>query len=267
MGIYVIEALTNLHVGDMGASYSIVDKTVQRDAISGYPCSYSTSLKGALRSAAEKMNFNSAKVKNIFGGEQREISKGKVSFNDAHLLFYPMRSRSRSYYLATCPAMLREAAKICRFAGNSNAESKFLTLLNLAVGKVYGAQTSSGENIWVEEEYLPHQTAPANVQTILSGLIGENAFVLLTDEQMGRLLEELPVIARNQLDNGISQNLWYEEFVPRKSVFLTMTFCDNPNDEADVDCILLGESRNSMKMIQIGANATVGYGYCQFRKL
>ena len=67
MAIYLIEALTNLHVGDMGTSCSIVDKTVQRDALTNYPTIYATSLKGALRAAAEAA-LEPAAVKNIFGG-------------------------------------------------------------------------------------------------------------------------------------------------------------------------------------------------------
>lgn len=30
---------------------------------------------------------------------------------------------------------------------------------------------------------------------------------------------ELPVLARNKLDNGISKNLWYEQVVPHESLF------------------------------------------------
>ena len=29
---------------------------------------------------------------------------------------------------------------------------------------------------------------------------------------------ELPVLARNKLDNGISKNLWYEQVVPHESL-------------------------------------------------
>jgi len=264
MGIYLIEALTNLHVGDMGASYSIVDKTVQKDAISGHPCIYSTSLKGAIRSAAEKANIGTTKIKEIFGGEAKEISKGRVSFNDAHLLFYPVRSRKRPYYLATCPAMLKETLKICSFAGNVNAMNEFQALLNLESGKVYEQRQINGYT-WVEDEYLPYGQLPNTIVPVLTKLTGEQALAVFTDQQMNNLLEDLPVIARNQLDNGISKNLWYEEFVPRKSIFITMTFCDVPYLEKDVDGILLGANNNT-EIIQIGANATVGYGYCQFRK-
>ena len=68
------------------------------------------------------------------------------------------------------------------------------------------------------------------------------------------------MIARNQLENGESKNLWYEQIVPRESVFY---------------CIIgLGDEHSAKfdevwkdNLVQIGANATIGYGYTQFTKL
>jgi CRISPR-associated protein Cmr4 len=70
--------------------------------------------------------------------------------------------------------------------------------------------------------------------------------------------DNLPVIARNALDNGISQNLWYEEVVPRQSVFV-----------ACIQGVENSELANALdnKVVQVGGNATVGYGYCQFTLL
>ena len=68
--------------------------------------------------------------------------------------------------------------------------------------------------------------------------------------------EHLPIIARNKLDNGESVNLWYEQVLPSKSVLGTVIEC---GDEL-IDAL-------NGKIVQIGANATVGYGYCTFVKL
>ena len=69
--------------------------------------------------------------------------------------------------------------------------------------------------------------------------------------------ENLPVIARNCLENGVSTNLWYEEIVPHQSVFVT---CIQGTDN-ELDTKLNGA------IVQIGGNATVGYGYCKFTKI
>lgn len=74
------------------------------------------------------------------------------------------------------------------------------------------------------------------------------------------LTEELPVIARNQLDNGESKNLWYEEFVPRETIFGMVI-------QGEKDLLEKFDAAVNGKVIQIGGNATVGYGYCLFTSI
>ena len=71
----------------------------------------------------------------------------------------------------------------------------------------------------------------------------------------------LPVIARNHLENGISKNLWYEQVVPHEAEFIVaiiypegFEFQEKFNTHLD------------NKLIQIGANATIGYGISLFEK-
>ena len=74
---------------------------------------------------------------------------------------------------------------------------------------------------------------------------------------------DLPVIARNQLDNGISQNLWYERVVPHKTIFLTGIIYEG-KDKAMFDDF---NTKITSTLVQVGANATVGYGLCKFNKI
>lgn len=66
--------------------------------------------------------------------------------------------------------------------------------------------------------------------------------------------DSLPIIARNTLENGESKNLWYEQVLPAETVFYTII-----REEGD-------DLKNKLdgKIVQIGANATIGYGYCKF---
>lgn len=68
--------------------------------------------------------------------------------------------------------------------------------------------------------------------------------------------DNLPIIARNCLENGESTNLWYEQVLPSQSVLATII--EGPGE--------LEEALDG-KIVQIGANATIGYGYCKFIKL
>ena len=69
--------------------------------------------------------------------------------------------------------------------------------------------------------------------------------------------DNLPIIARNCLENGESTNLWYEQVLPAQSVLATIIQTNGKDD--------LKELENAI--VQIGANATIGYGYCKFIKL
>lgn len=69
--------------------------------------------------------------------------------------------------------------------------------------------------------------------------------------------DNLPIIARNCLENGESTNLWYEQVLPAQSVLATIIQTNGEDD--------LKELENAI--VQIGANATIGYGYCKFIKL
>ena len=72
----------------------------------------------------------------------------------------------------------------------------------------------------------------------------------------------LPVIARNSV--GEQTNLWYEEVVPHKSIFYFAVVASTSESEN-----LLEAFTDSVreKIIQFGANASVGYGLCKVIKV
>lgn len=71
----------------------------------------------------------------------------------------------------------------------------------------------------------------------------------------------MPVLARNQLENGKSKNLWYEEIVPHNSIFYFFALADSKE--------LLDDFANVIKdkVIQFGNNASIGYGLCRVTKV
>ena len=66
--------------------------------------------------------------------------------------------------------------------------------------------------------------------------------------------EHLPVIARNCLDSK-NPNLWYEQVLPRFSVLYF------PLIAAENFDVFKNAVTNTL--VQIGANATIGYGFCK----
>lgn len=229
--VWLIIAETNLHVGDEGVnSIGVIDQSIQRDAITNIPCIHSSSLKGAIKEyVSEKWNkHNDEKVscKKIFGsekGKDDDVQKGKAFFFDAELLALPVQNTDGQYYF--------------KLAYDERIIKQFVS-------------KAKRMDINIEWDYL--------LNTILKATdVEENQ--IINDDNFHNLCgpEKLPIIARNRLNNGESDNLWYEEVLPSKSVLGTFIDTDDEN---------LIKALNG-KIIQIGANATVGYGYCTFVKL
>lgn len=266
--VYTIRAITNLHMGDIGSAVSIIDKSVQKDAVTEYPTIYATSLKGALRNAAAPYNAaqtqNEEKIdlKTVFGDTNADGAwKGKYRFNDAHLLFYPIRSDHRPYYLTVSPMLLEQALQIMEIAGNKYAieiikEFKKRETKKLYVGSENGEVLVGNISVGVNENADAVDAAKKLLG--LFNIENEPGLLYLSDREMSEHLEQLPVIARNQLNNGISANLWYEEFVPRKTVFLTLI---------SRECEDTGFDKMLKEPFQMGANATVGYGLSVMQKV
>lgn len=226
--VWLIEAKANIHAGNENTSnYGLIDKAIQRNALTQLPCIHSSSLKGALNEfATEKVGLSDEERIRIFGVDKKKngnkkTQKGKYVFFDATILFLPVPADDKLYELVTCEAVLNE------FLERMNAFGISCTLpaLEAALREIgYEYREKS------EEEFKE----------------------LCSDD-------ELPIIARNRLESGESVNLWYEQILPRKTVFSTLLLSD--------DDLLAGHLMEENNLVQIGANATIGYGYCQFKKL
>ncbi len=102
--LYIIEALTNIHVGSGDINFDIIDNQVQKDAITGYPVIHSSSFKGALREHFRDKNIDSNLITYIFGNDNTQkdaIQVGAFSFFEAKLLTRPVRSNKKPYFNAT----------------------------------------------------------------------------------------------------------------------------------------------------------------------
>ena len=80
-------------------------------------------------------------------------------------------------------------------------------------------------------------------------IIGDN-FAVANDP--GKI--PLPIIARNNL--GKNRNLWYEEYVPHKSVFWTIILFDDEEFKLNLN-----------NVVQLGGNASIGNGYVKFEEI
>ena len=218
--IFVIECLTNLHVGNGDVNFNIIDNEVERDVVTGFPTINSSGVKGALRAFFEENDLSN--IDEIFGSENSKVTtSGALEFLSANLLALPIRSISGD----DKPYSIHAPKTACE---DFNQMIANFQLEDVSIEDIKGGD----EKITLDEDNSCY-------------------------EKYG-----LPVIARNKV--GEQTNLWYEEVVPHKSMFYFAVVAST--SEADELLDVFTESVRE-KIIQFGANASVGYGLCKVIKV
>lgn len=260
--IYMIKALTNMHVGSGDVNFDIIDNKVQRDIITEYPTINASSLKGAIREHF-RSRLSKQEVVDIFGGEKKNDEKkknvsGTHRFFTANLLSYPVRSNKKPFFRAICPHIIEEfISYLDNFGLKYQSRNELEELKNLAEDNKVFVFKEEFNGAIIEDKKAEYKNF-AGIGKLVE-LFGED-ISLYSDEDFKDLIKELPVIARNKLENGESKNLWYEEVVPRESRFYFVTIDESKGDN-QFDKILTSDT------IQIGANASIGYGYTNIEKI
>lgn len=257
---YFIQAITNMHVGSGDANYGVVDKLVQRDPVTGHPTIHPSSLKGALREHYEsRWGRGHEKIETIFGKEANggnESETGAYKFLGADLVALPVRCNFEQFVMG----LNSELAKAV------NTKSKLLTgkeiFNSLDKGnKLFYKKDQPGYTVFAEDTEIATKADYANPLKVSSGLNSlASKYATFSNEAFANISKNLPVIARNTIEDGRSGNLWYEEVVPHQTVFITFIYTTN-------DCLSDFEKILSEDIIQIGGNASIGYGLCKFHKI
>jgi len=297
---FMIQTLTNLHMGDMGGGVSIVDLPVQRDSTNHFPTIHSSGLKGSLRDALSHNSQTAAAVPAIFGSDggtvngeteskdgdneaqkaKKTTQKGSFCFLPSLLFAYPMRGNTSPWCPVVCPETITSCMDLL-LATCAASEEEGQAIRN-TFEKLLPGEKSTPVHAAHSQAYANRPQAPQTecfegislpglegIESAQNRLLPPHCPPLrrMKDEDFGDIMHNsLPVIARNKLDNGISRHLWYEEVVPRQTFFLCVILCpcDDGTDQKNTE-LLVGALDN--KVHQIGAGATIGYGYVRFRAL
>ena len=267
--LYKITTLSNLHVGSGDINFDVIDNQVQRDAISNLPNINSSSLKGACREHFSKDGNESNMVKYIFGPENNSNDShqtGAYSFFEASLLTRPVRSNVKEYFNATSKGVIKNLLSTIE-----NFDIDFDEDLKTQLEKLLNLEPKTNKPIIFENitnAILEDYKAESNTLDIskLTSFLGEN-LAIFEDSDFKNL--DLPVLARNALENGVSQNLWYEEIVPKQTTFFFCIAKPTNINPSDYEQKIKGFENRFTKegsKIQIGANKSIGYGFCKITK-
>jgi CRISPR-associated protein Cmr4 len=265
----LITCLTHLLVGSGKSNYGVIDQLVQRDPATDLPCVNGSGIKGALKEFcfhAVNSGKTEMSLKYIFGSEKKneeDTQAGAFSFWQADLLSMPVRCDQHPFVHITAPVLLYTMAEKMEIAGHPQA-ADWQAFAEAAAGALNGNAAVSDdpklEGATLEDDDIIIETARLPLPEAVGQWLPQ-PLAIVSDEVLKRLTDDmhLPVIPRNSLLNGESKNLWYEQVLPRQSRLVT---CIQRHSQ-DTAFAGLGKLL-SENLVQVGSNATIGYGYCRF---
>ncbi|NKC15561.1 MAG: type III-B CRISPR module RAMP protein Cmr4 [Gammaproteobacteria bacterium] len=248
--------LTPLHCGS-GQAAAAVDLPIAREAGSDLPIIPATGLKGAAREALTgELGKDTLNI--LFGPEldssegASTLSAGAVTFTEARLVAYPVRSLNRLFLHVTCPLIVERLARDLRIAGLQQTlfEQDWQPAVDaeqaLVADAALAGQALVLEDLVFSGEETRHCPQLQRFGQALAGLLpsAETAtcgrlssdLIMIPDSDFSELMSRIiPVRARIKLTDGkttdewISEegeiqsgNLWYEEALPSDCLFLTL---------------------------------------------
>lgn len=291
--VLLLYAESSLHAG-AGSDVGYVDNPIQRERATGFPIIQSNGVKGALREFFETdPNCDPDKVKVVFGPEEQTASAaGAVSFGEARVLLFPVRSLAGVFAYATCPAVLARFQRDLAACGklplgkNGQAWSPSVGVDRCLIH--LDSQVKAGEQGVVLEEILfTAQTSEADSGMLeeLAGKLCPNSpeyrqvrdtmakrLVVLNNNDFSHFVDQSTEIEpHNRIDDEkgtVDENtgVWYTEYLPSETVLHACLFVGRsrvPDSKAFADArairdyLVAGMER---QRIWVGGDRTTGKG-------
>jgi len=264
--ILYIFTRTPLHVG-AGSSVGAIDQPIQRERHTGFPIIPGSSIKGVLADPynaredgrilkdldrnATKRTADGAKLFGLGASKQEGDSgqAGTISFGQATLLAFPVRSAKGCFAWLTSPLLLERW--------------KRATGINLGNPKV----TIEANKACFSEDYVFHHECEFTAAQCLAdsikvdGLWSSHALdhlVLVSDEIVAHFAVTACEVAQHVViddETGTAKDglLFNQENVPAETLFYATL---HAKDQADLDAFTVPNP------IQLGGDASTGLGFC-----
>lgn len=271
---------TPLHVG-AGSSVGAIDRPIQRERPTGFPIIPGSSLKGVIRDLW--IDSQEETVKALFGvadsstegSDDPGARAGAVQFGEARLLAFPVRSAKGCFAWITSPLVLR------RFARDHGFEGSIPPVESDEVAYAANPEVVAVKDSLVLEEYCfeAKKLEAAELIDALAGLLpGEkvwqevrNHLVVVSDGMLSHFATAACEVAQHvRIDDktgtAAEGALFNQENVPSETLFHAPVYFhrefrkDGRKPEAIRE--LFEETFKKHPVIQVGADATTGLGFC-----
>lgn len=264
--ILAIFTRTPLHVG-AGASVGALDQPIQRERHTGYPIIPGSAIKGVIRNHFLHTN-GSAYCDTQFGRAEKEGSQaGLLSFTEAKILLFPLRSAAGSF------AMVTSCHALARFKRDSGLD--FELPESPPPGTCLGGELCRiGSRIILEEYAFDCDEEsildPKLTDTICRKLISDpileaalSRLVVLSDEDFAFFVKNATEIRNHNRIDPLTgtvdgSGFFNEEVVPPESLFIASIHPTGIPGEPDS----VVQAFEKESILQFGGNSTTGLGFC-----
>jgi CRISPR-associated protein Cmr4 len=292
-------AVSPVHMG-AGQAIGMIDNPIQRERHTGHPCVAGSGIKGAVRHGFKAIGGDEHLIDALFGPESGRdtLHAGAVSFGDAQLIAFPVRSLKGGYVYATCPQALARARRLMEAVGLSATWSGELAVdegecivVNpalLSQRKINGTPT---DVLHLEAfEYTAKDKANAKLKQIADDLAAkaipqQNGYgffreklkqdlVVLSDTDLAYFVQHATLVEPHvRIDNvtgtAADGGLFYTENLPPESLLIAPVLASQVRNGAKKSEAEFMDAANVLlkvttvidgKLLQIGGDATTGRG-------
>ncbi len=282
-------AVSPVHMG-AGTATGIIDNPIQRERHTNHPSFAGSGIKGAIRHGFEAIGGDAGLIDSLFGPESGSdnLHAGAVSFGDAQLVAFPVRSLKGGYVYATCPTALARAQRLLKMA----EESVQWDIRDPGEGECFLANPDlmQDNKLFLEAfEYKVEQfkeameiLPPIAEDLAKKALPGDGGYdyfrdklkqdlVILSDTDFTYFVENATLIephVRIAPDTGTAEKggLFYTENLPPESLLVAPVMASQPrtkneNDKDDAAGVM-AKIKNVIdgQLLQLGGDATTGRG-------
>jgi len=280
---------TPLHIG-AGSSVGAIDQPIQRERHTGHPIIPGSSIKGVLADQYNATDSNDRILKDedrnatlrtddgarLFGlgagkNEKDSGNAGSISFSEAKLLAFPVRSAKGCFVWLTSPLTLhrwsRSAGLALTVPEIKNEDKAFFS------AATFGEHLNNNTNpSALFEDYLFHHAGEFDLadtlakqtsdDTVWKELAGKH-LALVSDEVLAHFAQSSCEVAQHVViddETGTAKDglLFNQENVPAETLFYSAL---HSKIEKDLDLLTVPNP------IQIGGDATTGLGFCTTTKV
>ena len=272
-----IYTISPLHMG-AGSATGLVDNPIQREIHTGWPSMAGSGIKGAIRHALRPEWTDELNA--IFGPETA-LHAGAISFMDAQIVCFPVRSLKGAYVYATCPMAL---SRIHRFIKSDWQ----VPPVKEQEALIANEELKQGDDLILEalafrakrdDVVFKIATSLAD-QAIPSGFFSEKFkkdLVILSDTDFTHFVKNSTLVephVRIDDETGAADSegggLFYTENLPPESLLITLAMASKTHDSkssmtASEVLKKVSEAINKDQTWQFGGDATTGRGLVMLR--